>query len=48
MSADTYELVKDTCVAEAIREITVKGRSEPVMTYEVRGLKSDGSGSALY
>jgi adenylate cyclase len=39
ISADTYELVKDTCVAEAIREITVKGRSEPVMTYEVRGLK---------
>jgi adenylate cyclase len=45
ISADTYELVKDTCVAEAIREITVKGRSEPVMTYEVRGLKDNLPGS---
>jgi len=39
ISSDTYELVKDTCIAQAIREITVKGRSEPVMTYEVRGLR---------
>jgi class 3 adenylate cyclase len=46
ISADTYELVKDTCVAEAIREITVKGRLEPVMTYEVRGLKDVSAVSA--
>jgi adenylate cyclase len=39
ISGDTYELVKDTCIAEPIREINVKGRSEPVMTYEVSGLK---------
>jgi adenylate cyclase len=39
ISGDTYELVKDTVIAEPIREITVKGRTEPVMTYEVKGLK---------
>jgi adenylate cyclase len=38
ISADTYALVKGTCVARPLREITVKGRSEPVMTYEVRGV----------
>jgi adenylate cyclase len=38
ISRDTYEYVKDTCVAVAKREITVKGRNEPVMTYEVTGL----------
>lgn len=39
ISADTYELVKDTCVAEPLRSITVKGRLEPVMLYSVTGLK---------
>jgi adenylate cyclase len=38
ISSDTYALVKDTCVAEAVREVTVKGRSEAVMTYAVHGL----------
>jgi len=42
ISGDTYELVKHACIAVPIREITVKGRSEPVMTYEVRGLEEDG------
>ncbi len=39
ISADTYALVKDIVIAEPIREITVKGRTEPVMTYDLRGLK---------
>ncbi|MEO8799922.1 MAG: adenylate/guanylate cyclase domain-containing protein, partial [Polyangiaceae bacterium] len=39
ISADTYELVKDVCIANPIREIKVKGRAEPVMTYELVGLK---------
>jgi adenylate cyclase len=39
ISKDTYDLVKDTCVAVPIHEITVKGRAESVMTYEVKGLK---------
>ncbi|CAN5419185.1 hypothetical protein BH11MYX1_BH11MYX1_48610 [soil metagenome] len=38
ISAETNELVKHACLTTAIREITVKGRSEPVMTYELRGL----------
>ena len=42
ISADTYELVKDTCIAVPVKELTVKGRHEPVMTYDLRGLK-DGS-----
>ena len=40
ISGDTYELVKESCDTRAIGEITVKGRVEPVMTYEVRGLRS--------
>jgi adenylate cyclase len=38
ISGDTYALVKDTCVATLVREITVKGRVEPVTTYSVTGL----------
>jgi adenylate cyclase len=39
MSASTWELVKDMCVAEPVREIHVKGRVEPVMTYALKGLR---------
>jgi adenylate cyclase len=39
ISESTFELVKNTCETRAIGPITVKGRSEPVMTYEVRSLK---------
>ena len=38
ISEDTFKLVEGTCVARAIREITVKGRAQPVMTYEVTAL----------
>jgi adenylate cyclase len=38
ISEDTYEAVKAHVVAKPIREITVKGRARPVMTYEVLGL----------
>jgi adenylate cyclase len=38
ISEHTYELVKDHIVARAVKEITVKGRAQPVMTYEVLGL----------
>lgn len=34
-----WQPVKDMCIATPIRAITVKGRAEPVMTYELRGLK---------
>jgi adenylate cyclase len=39
ISEDTYARVRDTIEARAVREITVKGRKAPVMTYEVLGLK---------
>ena len=39
ISEDTYKLVKDRVDARAVKEITVKGREQPVMTYEVLGLK---------
>ncbi|HEY1954589.1 MAG TPA: adenylate/guanylate cyclase domain-containing protein [Polyangiaceae bacterium] len=39
ISQDTYDLVKDRIEARAVKEITVKGREQPVMTYEVLGLK---------
>jgi adenylate cyclase len=37
---DTYDLVKDHFELRPIKEITVKGREQPVMTYEVLGLKT--------
>jgi adenylate cyclase len=41
ISEDTYELTKHVVEARAVREITVKGRRQPVMTYEVLGLKGE-------
>jgi adenylate cyclase len=38
ISEHTYEIVKDHVVARAVKEIHVKGRAAPVMTYEVLGL----------
>ncbi len=38
ISEDTYELTKHAVETRAVREITVKGRKQPVMTYEVLGL----------
>jgi class 3 adenylate cyclase len=43
ISADTYELVRDSIDARPVREITVKGRAQPVMTYEVLGRKGVSS-----
>jgi adenylate cyclase len=39
ISQDTYDLVKDHFELRQVKEITVKGREQPVMTYEVVGLK---------
>ncbi len=39
VSEDTYELTKHAIEARALREITVKGRAQPVVAYEVLGLK---------
>ena len=41
ISDDTYELVKDSIDARQVKEITVKGRLKPVMTYEVLGIKGE-------
>jgi adenylate cyclase len=41
VSEDTYEKTKHVIEARPVREITVKGRKQPVMTYEVIGLKGD-------
>jgi adenylate cyclase len=41
ISEDTYQLVKHAVVAKAVKEITVKGRAKPVMTYEVLGLAGE-------
>jgi adenylate cyclase len=38
MSDTTWELTRDVVESRAVREITVKGREQPVMTYEVLGL----------
>jgi adenylate cyclase len=43
ISEDTYALVKDHIEARAVKEITVKGREKPVMTYEVLGLKGESA-----
>ncbi|MBI5537964.1 MAG: HAMP domain-containing protein [Deltaproteobacteria bacterium] len=51
ISHSTYELTKDIVRTRPVREITVKGREQPVMTYEVLGLAEDadkqGSGTPL-
>jgi adenylate cyclase len=39
VSEHTYALVKDHVEARAVKEIHVKGRAAPVMTYEILGLK---------
>lgn len=41
ISEDTWQLVKHAVEARPVREITVKGRRQPVMTYEVLGLKGE-------
>jgi adenylate cyclase len=41
ISEDTYQIVKEHVVVKPIREITVKGRHQPVMTYEVCGMKGE-------
>jgi adenylate cyclase len=38
ISQDTYEVTKSAVETRAVREIVVKGRNKPVMTYEVLGL----------
>jgi adenylate cyclase len=41
ISEHTYALVKDHIEARQVKEIHVKGRAQPVMTYEVLGLKGE-------
>jgi adenylate cyclase len=41
ISEDTYELVKESIDAKPVKEIHVKGRGKPVMTYEVLGIKGE-------
>jgi adenylate cyclase len=41
ISEDTYARVKDHIQARPVKEITVKGRKQPVMTYEVLGLTGE-------
>jgi adenylate cyclase len=41
ISEDTYALTSHVVEARPVREITVKGRKAPVMTYEVLGLKGE-------
>ncbi len=41
ISEDTFNLTKDFVEARKVKEIHVKGRVQPVMTYEVLGLKGE-------
>jgi class 3 adenylate cyclase len=41
ISEHTYEIVKDHVEARPVKEIHVKGRAKPVMTYEVLGLTGE-------
>jgi adenylate cyclase len=38
ISDDTWALVKDEITTKPVKELTVKGRARPVMTYEVLGI----------
>jgi adenylate cyclase len=41
ISEDTYYLTKHVIEARAVREITVKGRRAPVLTYQVLGIRGE-------
>ncbi len=41
ISEDTWALVKEHIVARPVKEITVKGRAQPVMTHEVLGIAGE-------
>jgi adenylate cyclase len=41
ISEETYELTKDVVTTRQVREITVKGRKQPVMTYEILGITGE-------
>lgn len=43
VSEATYELVKDVVEARPVRELTVRGRGQAVMTYEILALKGRAS-----
>ena len=43
ISEDTWQLVKDHIVARPVKELTVKGRLRPVMTYEVLGIEGEAA-----
>ncbi len=43
ISEDTYGRTRDVIEVRPVREITVKGRGAPVMTYEVLGLKDEAA-----
>jgi adenylate cyclase len=46
ISQDTYEVTKSAVETRAVREIVVKGRKQPVMTYEVLGLVGEPNADA--
>jgi adenylate cyclase len=41
LSEDTYHLVEKQVIARPVKEITVKGRAQPVTTYELLGLAGE-------
>jgi adenylate cyclase len=41
ISDDTWALVKDEITTQPVKELTVKGRARPVMTYEVLGIEGE-------
>jgi adenylate cyclase len=41
ISEDTYEITKGVVDTRAVKQITVKGRAAPVMTYEVLGINGE-------
>ena len=43
VSEDTWGRVEGQVIGRQVKEITVKGRGQPVMTYEVTGLKATAS-----
>ncbi len=45
ISEDTFALTEHVALVRPVRKITVKGRKQPVMTYELLGLKGDESSS---
>lgn len=47
VSKDTYDPVKENCIAVALPPISVKGKSKPISIYSIRGIRTNSGALTL-